>query len=1450
MEAKTFKRAGKWAAVVLGGLALLLLIVLVGVLLLLQTQYGRDRVAAMVEELTRDTPYQARLTGLGGAPPWRLEAERLEFSDVRGTWLVLEEIRIGWAAMDALRQVYRFPSVRAERIHWRRMPQGDDAPGIPEEPREEIFSIPELPSVKIGKLQMHRLFLDEELFGRAQVLTVEGELDTVGDPPTALLAITAPNGEGDGIVVDVERDEARDRLSVRVRVQEEPGGIVGGLLGLPDHGPIVARVSGEGPLRDWQGEYSASIGGYGRSEGKVGLAIRQEFVLAVSGMVEIERERLPKEAAELLGAESDFSIRLTRTDETLRLEEAVVRAGPVGVDLEGAVAVAAQSLDVQIKIAFDEITGAVARCLEERGIRLENPGPVQGTISGSLRQPEIEADLAAERLAIEQADLANPRIGVRGQLLRDSEAETTGFSGIVTVGAQSLRIPDLPPLSPVDGTIKLSTPDFQLLAIPELTLNSPGLNVTGSGTLRLEDMHTEGTIDVRISDPDKLTGLDPAGLPERLSIRAGFGGSLAPADLLLDIDAAASGLGRMPEAVGTLAGDQIALAAHVGLSGSEIRAEDLVLQGNAVELRGEGRADLDQDLFSARTRLILRDLALLPGDAQGSLSIDSEAAGRFEAFSASGAACGRDVRVGGEPLEEPVVSFNLTGIPAAIEGQLGLTAGFRGQPVEASAGFALREREKLTVEEVEATVPGLSLSGDLRADLAEMVFTGGVRVAAEDLSFVAALTGLDLTGRGSARVELLPVEGRQRATVDLDVASLSFEETAVAGLVLSGRIADVFEDPRGAFEIGVEQARLPSVEIARLDASISGDLSLLEFRARAEGLLEQPFDLAAAGAATLVEERRELRLDTFGGEYAALPILLERPATLLVAEDLLRLSELVLRVDRGTLAAEGELRREEVKASLALRDLPLEVFSMLHPIPVGGILEGDVLLTGSLSAPLLEADFASNLAMGVEGGAALQSMVQGSAQVERDRVSVALSATGLGPEPVRAEASFPAFFGLRPFAFEIPPDGQLQGSLIGEVDLQNVARLVILEGHSVAGRIAPEIALNGTVSDPLLQGRIVLADGRYENYGISMLVDRINATLLATGREIVLESFRARDGERGRMSAEGALELDPDRSFPFRTEVAFRSFQALRNPDLSTQVSGNILLAGDAESAKAGGTLTMDPFNLGIPDRTAPAIAQLEVKEINVAPGEREIGRNNGPAYRIDLDLALEFPARFFIRGRGLDAEFQGKLAASGTASEPVVRGTMSVVRGDFAFLGRRFELTEANVIFTGANPPVPILDVTAEWFGRDITVEARLTGSAMEPTIALESDPPLPSDEVLSRVIFGRSATELTPLQALRLANALRVLATGGGDGFDIFGTLRTAFGLDELEFREEADGTALDVGRYLHENVYLRLTKGLGTGRDKVSVEVELHRYISVESEVGTDSQGGIGINYRRNY
>jgi translocation and assembly module TamB len=1437
------RRIAKWAGAFLAGMLLLVFLAVGAVVLLLQTDYGRNRVAGLIGDLTRGTPYQVEIRGFGGSPPRSMEFERVEISDERGVWLVLNSLHVRWDVLEALRGVYRFPLIRAEEAHWHRLPEGGEADKKPK--NDEPFSIPELPSVIVNELSLQRVVIDREVFGRAQVLSAQGRLDSEGELTRAWLTVAGT--EGDSIEVRIEHDPRTDRLTVDATVSEEPGGIVGGLLGIEDEGPIRAAVHGQGPLGDWRGEYSVSVGGLGGSKGWMEMAYGERLSLAVAGNATVEEGRLPTEAATLLGTEAEFDIGFTSVGDTLRLERAIVHAGPVDLSVNGSMVTEAQAIDLQINVTFDAIPQAATRLLEERGIRLEEPGPVRGSIRGPLRQPEVQAEIGARVLSIGGADLTDPRIALEGRLLR---AERTGFAGQVDVNAKRLVLPDLPPLSPVTGALKLSTPDFDTFSVAHLALSSPGLDITGAGTLHREGWRTEGTIDVRVTDPDKILGLGEGALPGRLVVNAGFKGGFAPADVTVGVRGTASRLEAWPGTVRGLAGEQVPFSGEIAFSGSVLEARDVVLSGSALELRASGRAELEENRFSIAARGALKDLSVLPGGAQGAVDIQADAAGRFADFEVRGTAQGRGVRIDGEPLTEPVATFSLSGLPSGLKGQFDLDAAYRGRPVEASTGLFM-EDGRFAIRKMRARAPGLTIAADLVADPSAGTLSGYARATADDLSFVANLTGMDLAGRGTVDLTFAPDKGRQGVSLDLDAAPLNLGTFSAEKVSASGRFQDIFRTPGGSGKVSLNRVRMDELQVSRLDARLAGDLKSLEFGAQADGRFEHPFDLAVAGAASLDGKVRTARVESLKGTYATLPFVLRQPATLEISEDLLRLSEVLLAVDKGMLKAQGESAEGQIRAKAAIRSMPVEVLSLFITLPATGTFEGDLELSGPLQKPALGLDFSTRIAIAADPDLPpLTSEISGRTVLENGNLSSTVMATGVGPEPLRIRAAFPAVFSLDPFVLEIPEDGSLQGSLSGTAELQRLTPLLILDGHTLSGRVALDLTLGGVVTDPLLQGSIILADGRYENFGLAMIADRINATIRARGREMVIESFTATDSERGRISAEGTLRVDPERYFPFETAISLRSFRALRRPDLSTAASGTVRFAGDLRSARAEGKLTLDPFHLAIPDRTAPAIARLEVKEVNVDPAETKIERAGNQAYPIGLGLTLDFPARFFVRGRGLDAEFQGQLNVAGTAQNPVITGNMAVVRGDFTFLDRRFELAESSIIFTGATPPMPILDVNAEWTRQEITVFVRLSGSAMEPEITLDADPALPSDEILSRVIFGRSVTELNPIQALRLANALRVLTTGGGGGFDILATLRSTFGLDELEIRDEADGTALDVGRYLHENVYLRLSKGLGTGRDKVSVEVVLGRYWSVESEVGTDSQGGIGLNYRRNY
>src|SRR5690606_2292061 len=108
--------------------------------------------------------------------------------------------------------------------------------------------------------------------------------------------------------------------------------------------------------------------------------------------------------------------------------------------------------------------------------------------------------------------------------------------------------------------------------------------------------------------------------------------------------------------------------------------------------------------------------------------------------------------------------------------------------------------------------------------------------------------------------------------------------------------------------------------------------------------------------------------------------------------------------------------------------------------------------------------------------------------------------------------------------------------------------------------------------------------------------------------------------------------------------------------------------------------------------------------------------------------------------------------------------GGFELIRGRLSILGQRIDFDSGSVTLIGDLDP--FVDLNARIAGNGITVIVRVTGGASEPEITFSSDPMLPQDEVLSRLIFDRGVGELSPLQIAQLAAAAAELAGGGGGG------------------------------------------------------------------------------------
>jgi translocation and assembly module TamB len=342
----------------------------------------------------------------------------------------------------------------------------------------------------------------------------------------------------------------------------------------------------------------------------------------------------------------------------------------------------------------------------------------------------------------------------------------------------------------------------------------------------------------------------------------------------------------------------------------------------------------------------------------------------------------------------------------------------------------------------------------------------------------------------------------------------------------------------------------------------------------------------------------------------------------------------------------------------------------------------------------------------------------------------------------------------------------------------------------------------------------------------------------------------ASDSGGGSLSGSGRISLERETDSSFRLDLT--RFQVIDNDIATATASGQTTITRSADgNVKLSGALRIDRAQIAADPLGYTGVTPMEVVEINKPPvvGRRaaqEAARKSGPV--ANLDVTLKAPRGIFVEGRGLNVELSMDAVVGGTTANPTLSGMARVVRGEYDFAGKRFEFDETGDIQLSTDPRKVRLNLTATRSDPSLTAKVEVRGTAARPEISLSSTPVLPQDEVLSRILFGASAAQLSPLEAAQLASALAALA--GGGGFDVIGGLRNLAGLDRLTFGGGGDvGMTVAGGKYLTDDVYLEL---IGGGREGTAAQVEwrVRRNLSIVSRIAGQGDAKLSVRWRRDY
>ncbi|MDY6850507.1 MAG: translocation/assembly module TamB domain-containing protein [Thermodesulfobacteriota bacterium] len=1434
---------------ILGALALFCALLTGAVLIALQTRAGQRGAAEFVSFAASTDSFRLRLKGLGGSPPWKIRLDGFSLAGKDGVWLTGEDLEIDWKIRDLFFGRLSFSRVYLKSAVFHRVPQTSEADD------DKTFSLEHIawPNLIITEFVIDRVWSAQPLTGLEKSYSLKGNSSFSG--LAALIRLEAKGlGESpDYLGLEANLADSPAVLKVKAGLAESPGGLIGQLLGLPQTASIRASLNGTGPVTGWQGRCAASVSGLASLESSLSLSVGDGVRLQGRGGLRTEQGLLPAKAAEYIGREADFqfNVRFTKTGRVI-LEMLKAETKKARLDLDAEISLAEESLKGSFLLtALDSSVAAAVGLSLEKEIRLK------GLISGDIQTPvvEIETSLGAvshSGVSVRNADLS-ARLSPAGPL-------GSGFAGFLSQGAVTLSGLKLPlaGAGPEELQIRFEAETERLgtVHVRRLEINSDSIRAAVSGDLNFEEMGVTSRAGIEILDLKKLEAIHRTGLSGRVWFDLSLEGGLSGRALEAEVRGRARGLGGLPKQAAALTGKDVDFFGKAAMCGGVIDILELKAAGES-DLSVRGKVDLNKNRMALTWSLGLPALSALAApydlEVKGSAGLKGDVSGALDSFTARAEVSTQGLVIAGQGFSDLTVRVEASGLPADIQGRFAMTGACRHGNISARAGFAVKP-DRIMISGLLVDALGANLAGNLALSLKSGLMDGEARLRAGDLSPFADFLGRKLSGSARLNLKLASRQGKQKAQVQGKLINLRAAEVRASAVTLNLETGDLYSLTGGRAGVEIRAAHWGKLALGEAALSLNGDGQKVFFRTQARGALERPFDLRTEGTMSGNKEFRRLVIKTIDGTYGHYPFHLARPVTLEKKADGLRLKDLDLGLAGGRLQGRGRIGEKIVSISFTAAGLPVSLADIISPVRVNGTVGGEIRISGESSRPRLQA------ALHVSGLKPALPEMDGvhpadadlDIQIIRGILTAGMNVIGLGPGPGSAQVSFPVNFSLRPFSFHAPSSGRISGKMKASFDLSLLQALLALDDQAMAGLAQVDLTAKGSLAAPRTSGRILVSDGRYEHIRLGMIIRDISAEISAGGFKLDLLKATASDGQEGRISATGSIFLDSDKDFPFSAKLNLENARIIRLDEFRAAGSGSLTFRGTASKADLYGKIIFNPVEVNIPQSLPPSLVEVDVTEINAASSAGSLPPGSeGSDFTLNLDVAVEAPARFHVRGQGLYSEWKGALKVTGTSAKPVIRGEFRVIRGRYEFLDRRFNLAQGIMSFGGANPPAPYISVTGETRIKDVTAKVRLSGPAASPQVDLQSDPYLPPDEILALILFGRSLADISPFQALRLAQAAQKLYGGAGSGLDVMGRTRKALGVDQFDIRQgENGGATFGVGKYINEKIYVEAEKGLEAGGDKFSVEVELSPSISLESEVGSNAGGGLRLNWKLDY
>jgi len=1426
-----------------------------GIYLFVQTDQGRNFAARQIETLINDpSGISISLGTIKGNIFSDFDVSSISLSDSEGHWATAENLKVSWSPLSLLIGNLQMEDISLQSLTMARRPVSfADA-----NDENSHISSPIPMSIELDQLNVEVITLEKPVVGRDAQLKLSLKLNTQeNDAVYSEVKISRLDDNAASVDGIFSYHPEFRTLAIDVQMREPQGGLIARALDLPGYPEVTASIFGDGALNAWRGQIRMNADKVFESDLAISTRGESQIEIDVQGggiLAEYMTTSLPLVDGSYIGVEAAIAWD-TATDKLL-INSSRIENTNLSITASGEVDLVNDTLRGDFKSTLRDpsaLNAIIAPASVENAV-------VDLKIEGTFSEVMLDAIIQIGNATYNYEIAAKEATGTFSSKLNISELREIPLSGSAAIAGISMLPPELEALigSAVDVDFTGAfEPSSQKINMKDLKIAGENVSAEGSGNYFVSNGVADGKADVEIQDLSKLlpvtgslaTTVDFEGIvPEnRFAARIG----LQTADLDLE-----------DQALNDLIGPSASATARVEFKNDILGVSDIEAQLPVGMIAGEAEISDTFKTVSAKLMASLPELsrldALTHANLKGAGTITTDIEGDVDNPRFEGNIALNNLDIEEIVLGDVTARYKFEDIFSAPSGGFSGVVDPENLNINFSSKVNVPKFEILNLDQISVSDTINKMSGTLSIPIDGTPIVGQLQVNIPKISTVSALINEEFSGDMKISTTLENFNGEQSVAFDLISTSLVLPRHSVSvdTVHLKGRTQGNFVDPTLKAMMELSNLSVEKSELESAVLSVEGKVSEMTYNFKLDKRTEPSLDLVGGGSLTRDNNIAQFSLSQLTGDFGGRKIAIDQPVLVKQEGYDVSIDNFALIFGEGLLKGAAKFTETSATGNLTIVDLPLDLLEFVNPdVQVTGRLDGDAQIsiqekgsTGTFSFAATEVQVE---ATEYPNTPIFSSHLKGT--ISEGKIEFASDIAGLEKTALEVSGMIPVTATFTPFRAQINYDKPVKLYLLVDSDIKALWPLLSLDTQKTAGIFTAKVNMQGTLSDPELEGSATLKNGSYEHKEYGTVLTNIVLDMTVKDTDVVALDLTAADGRGGTVTSKGTVNISALDNPELDVSLLLKNLRALNLEELQVTTDADITIKGTMAALNVGGSMTTSDVEMDIGGEVAPTVVNLKVTEVN-RPGAEE----DSILDKTDLDknillaLDLDMPRRVFIRGRGLDSEWQGKFKITGTAEKPIIEGFISPVRGQFVFAGKNFVLQEGEIALLGGNNLDPELSLSGKYENADITATVTIAGPASDPQVSFSSDDGLPEDEVISQVLFGKETGGLTALEAVQLAEAVATLSGTFGSGGGITGFVRNTLGVDVLTTGTNAETGAAEVsvGKYVHDNVYVGVDQGAEAGSTRAKVQIDVTPNLSVETDMGQNSDSRVGIFWKWDY